>query len=195
MKISQKLQLDVVSNQTKPYHTIPNLTNPNQLYIFSKQPKQIRSWWKFHRSFRWMFSQTIHNQTEPYQTNYKSSLKPPNQVRSWWNLISKLSYKTFPISSRQNFILCLIFSENQFPCSQHNAWFQYTKIQKNLNSMQYVTNKIKSWLKILKPMGLVNFQGSWFSPFWYESNFLIRRCSRAFKTKYFPPQKVGEQNF
>ena len=39
MKISQKLQLDVVSNQTKPYHTIPNLTNPNQLYIFSKKAK------------------------------------------------------------------------------------------------------------------------------------------------------------
>ena len=29
MKISQKLQLDVVSNQTKPNHTIPNHTIPN----------------------------------------------------------------------------------------------------------------------------------------------------------------------
>ena len=42
MKISQKLQLVVVSNLTKPYHT-----NPNQLHIFSKIAKTNQILMKF----------------------------------------------------------------------------------------------------------------------------------------------------
>ena len=37
MKLSQKLQMDVVSNQTKPFQTIANQTNSKSSL---KQPKQ-----------------------------------------------------------------------------------------------------------------------------------------------------------
>ena len=69
MKISQKLQLDVVSNQTKPYHTIPNLTNPNQLYIFSKTAKTNQIFMKISQKLQMdVFSNyTQLNQTLPNQ--------------------------------------------------------------------------------------------------------------------------------
>jgi len=83
--------MDVVSNHTIPYQTIPNQNIPNWTNCKSslKQPKQVGSWWKFHRSFSWMLSQTRPNHTIPYQTlpiqtNCISSLKQPKQIRSWW---------------------------------------------------------------------------------------------------------------
>ena len=67
--------MDVVSNHTIPNQTIPNQNIPNWTNCKSslKQPKQVGSWWKFHRSFSWMLSQTRPNHTIPYQTNCKSS--------------------------------------------------------------------------------------------------------------------------
>ena len=95
MKLSESIQMEVVSNQTKPYHI--NQTKPYQTNskLSLKQPKPVRSWWNFHRTFWWMLSQTRPNHSKPYhtkpyhikpnQTNFKSSLKQPKQVRSSWN--------------------------------------------------------------------------------------------------------------
>ena len=47
---------------SKPNQTILNQTNTKSSL---KLPKQVRSWWNFHRSFRWMLSQTKPNHTKP----------------------------------------------------------------------------------------------------------------------------------
>ena len=75
MKISQKLQLDAVSNQTipyqtkpyqtKPYQTIPNLINPNQLNIFSKTVKRNQILMKISQKFQ---MDVVSNHTQPNQT-------------------------------------------------------------------------------------------------------------------------------
>ena len=87
--------MDVVSNQTKPYHTKPYHTKPIHTKLYQtnykssiKQPKQVGSWWTL-SSFSWMLSQTwpnhtIPNQTLPIQTNCIPSLTQPIQIRSWW---------------------------------------------------------------------------------------------------------------
>ena len=57
--------MDVASNKTKPYYTIPNLTNPNQLYIFSKTAKTNQILMKISQKFQ---MDVFSNQTKTYQT-------------------------------------------------------------------------------------------------------------------------------
>ena len=114
-------------NKNCPYWyclAIPNWTNCKSSL---KQPKQVGSWWKFHRSFSWMLSQTRPNHTIPYQTlpiqtNCISSLKKPKQIRSWWKF-----HRSFR----------LMFSQ-----TIHNQTKPY---QTNSKSSLKPPNQVRSW--------------------------------------------------
>ena len=78
MKISQKLQMDVVSNQTEPYQAKPNHTIPNQLLKNSQNKSDLDETFTEPSDGHCLKL----DQIKHYQTNSKSSLKQPKQVRS-----------------------------------------------------------------------------------------------------------------
>ena len=63
MKLSESIQMEVISNQTKSYHI--NQTLPNQLLIISKTAKTSRILMKLSQNFQ---MDAVSNQTNSYQT-------------------------------------------------------------------------------------------------------------------------------
>ena len=58
----KKSDLDETPTEPSDGHCLkPDQTNSKSSL---KQPKQVGLWWNFHRSFRWMLSQTEPNQTD-----------------------------------------------------------------------------------------------------------------------------------
>ena len=96
MKLSQKLPMDGVSNQAKPYPTKPNHTKPNHTkptlnLLYPKQPTVLpglvwygKVWFDIDETFTEASDGCClkPNLTIPNETNAESFLKQPKQVGS-----------------------------------------------------------------------------------------------------------------
>ena len=77
MKLSQRLQMDVVSNKTYPYQSKPTLN----LHLNSQNKSDLdETFTEASDGCCLKPNLTIPSQTKPYQTITKSSLKQPKQV-------------------------------------------------------------------------------------------------------------------